>query len=156
MKYKLVVVGKIKEEYYREAIAEYVKRISRFASVEVTEVAECLFKGEPNAKEMDKILLTEGRNILAKCEGYVVLLDTQGKQLSSVEFAETLEKAKQTCATFTFVIGGSYGLSDEVRARADLRVSFGKITLPHQLCRVVLAEQLYRACAINNNIAYHK
>lgn len=156
MKYKLVVVGKIKEEYYREAIAEYVKRISRFAAVEVTEVAECLFKGEPNAKEIDKILLAEGRNILAKCEGYVVLLDTQGKQLSSVEFAEALEKAKQTNATFTFVIGGSYGLSDEVRARADLRVSFGKITLPHQLCRVVLAEQLYRACAISNNIAYHK
>lgn len=156
MKFKLVVVGKIKEDYFRAAVAEYVKRLGRFANTEVVEVDECLFRGVPNAGDIDKILLTEGRSILAKCEGYVVLCDTCGKQLSSTEFADMLQKATRVASTFTFVIGGSYGLSDEVRHRADASVCFGKITLPHQLCRVVLAEQLYRACCINNNIAYHK
>ena len=84
------------------------------------------------------------------------MLDIGGKELSSPQLAEEIERRKQTTSVFTFVIGGSNGLSDEVRNRADLRVSFGKITLPHQLCRVVLAEQLYRAATIANNVPYHK
>ena len=156
MKFKIVAVGKIKEEYFREALAEYVKRLSRFATVEVVETDECLFRGTPSDKEIQKILQTEGAGLLAKCEGCVIVLDIGGKELSSPQLAEEIERRKQTTSLFTFVIGGSNGLSDEVRNRADLRVSFGKITLPHQLCRVVLAEQLYRAATIANNVPYHK
>ncbi len=156
MKFRIVAVGKIKEDYFRKAVDEYVKRLSRFVTVEIVEVDECLFRGTPGTKEIDKILQTEGKAILARCEGCVVLLDTKGKQLDSVELSEAIQKRTLTSSTFTFVIGGSNGLSDEVRARADMSVCFGKITLPHQLCRVVLVEQLYRACCIANNIPYHK
>lgn len=156
MKFRIVAVGKIKEEYFRQAVTEYVKRIGRYATVEIVETEECLFKGTPNQKEIDKILVTEGKGLLAKCEGCVVLLDTKGKLVDSVGFAREINKRMQNFSTFTFVIGGSNGLSDEVRARADWAISLGNVTLPHQLCRVVLAEQLYRACCINNNVAYHK
>ncbi|MDE7454978.1 MAG: 23S rRNA (pseudouridine(1915)-N(3))-methyltransferase RlmH [Clostridia bacterium] len=156
MKFKIVAVGKIKENYFKDAIAEYVKRIGRFATVEIVEIAECLFNGEPNAKQIDKIVNTEGTAILQKCEGYVVAMDIEGKQLGSVELSNLIVANKQTNSTFTFVIGGSYGLSQEVKERANMRCSFGKITLPHQLFRVILCEQLYRACCIENNVSYHK
>ena len=156
MKYKIVVVGKIKEKFYREAIDEYVKRISRFGNVEIAETDECFFNGIPNQKEIDIILDGERKNILPKLEGYVIALDIGGKQLSSEDIACALDKQKQQYSTFTFVIGGSYGLSDQIKDRANLRLSFGKITLPHQLCRVVLCEQIYRACCIQNNVPYHK
>ena len=156
MTFKLVVVGKIKEEYFRSAIDEYVKRISRFAKVQIVEVAECTFNGVPNAAEIERILNTEGENILQKAEGCLVALDIGGQEVSSTQLAEQIDRFTQRYSTITFVIGGSYGLSSEVKARADLRLSFGRITLPHQLCRVVLCEQLYRACAIRNNVPYHK
>lgn len=156
MKYKIVVVGKIKEKFYRDAIDEYVKRISRFGNVEIIETDERLFCGVPNKKEIDIILEGECKNILPKLEGYVIALDIDGKQLSSEDIAETLDKQKQQYSVFTFVVGGSYGLSAQIKERANLRLSFGKITLPHQLCRVVLCEQLYRACCIQNNAPYHK
>lgn len=156
MKFKIVAVGKIKESFYRDAIAEYVKRLSRFATVEIAEVSECTFNGEPNDKQIDKILETEGQAILQKCEGFVTVLDVAGQLIDSVELSRTISKNKQTNSIFTFVIGGSYGLSQAVKSRADVRFSFGKITLPHQLFRVVLCEQLYRACCIENNVAYHK
>lgn len=156
MKLKIVAVGKIKESYFRDAIAEYVKRTSRFAALEIVEVAECTFNGEPNAKQIEKIVQTEGQAILQKLEGFVVAMDIDGQQLSSVELSNVIRKNKLTNSTFTFVIGGSNGLSDEVKSKANLRCSFGKITLPHQLFRVVLCEQLYRACCIENNVAYHK
>lgn len=156
MKFKIVAVGKIKESYFRDAIAEYVKRLSRFATVEIVEVAECLFNGEPNAKQIEKIVETEGQAILQKVEGYVVATDIDGQMLTSRELSDTIRKNKQTHSTFTFVIGGSNGLSGEVKSKANLRCSFGKVTLPHQLFRVVLVEQLYRACCIENNISYHK
>lgn len=156
MKFKIVAVGKIKESYLRDAIAEYVKRLSRFAAVEIVEVAECLFNGEPNAKMIEKIVQTEGQAILQKVEGYVVAMDIDGQMMSSCELSETIRKNKMTHSTFTFVIGGSNGLSGEVKRKVDLRCSFGRITLPHQLFRVVLFEQLYRACCIENNVSYHK
>ncbi len=156
MKYKIVAVGKIKEQYFRDAIAEYVKRLSRFGAMEIAEVDECLFNGIPNANEIEKIISVEGAEILKKTEGCVVALDVDGKELTSVQLSETLDKFTQNFSTITFVIGGSYGLSQQVKQQANLRLSFGKITLPHQLCRVVLCEQLYRACTIRNNIPYHK
>ena len=156
MKFKVVAVGKIKESYLREALAEYVKRISRFATVEIVEVDECLMKGTGSDKEIERVKLVEGQAILSKLEGYVVAMDIDGRELSSVELSAHIVQEKQYFSTFTFVIGGSNGLSDEVKSRANLRCSFGKITLPHQLFRVVLLEQLYRACCIEHNVAYHK
>lgn len=156
MNYKLVVVGKIKEQYYRDAVAEYVKRLSRFANVQIVEVEEHTFNGVPNRAEIEKIISAEGKSILQKAEGCLVALDICGTELSSEQLAEKLEKFTQNYSTVTFVIGGSYGLSDEVKKAAQLRLSFGKITLPHQLCRVVLCEQIYRACTIRNNVPYHK
>lgn len=156
MKIKIVAVGKIKESFFREAIAEYAKRLSRFVTFEIVEVAERTFNGEPSSKEIDKIVEIEGQAILQKTEGFVVAMDIGGKQVDSVELSELIVKNKLTNSTFTFVIGGSYGLSQEVKNAARLRLSFGKITLPHQLFRVVLCEQLYRACCIENNVVYHK
>lgn len=156
MKYKIVVVGKIKEKFYKDAVDEYVKRISRFCNVEIVETDEHFFSGVPNQKEIDIILDGECKNVLPKLEGFVIALDINGKQLTSEEVAEVLDKQKQQYSAFTFIIGGSYGLSNRIKDRANLRLSFGKITLPHQLCRVVLCEQLYRACCIQNNVPYHK
>lgn len=156
MKVKILAVGKIKEAYLRDAIAEYSKRISRFANVEIVEVEECLGKGTLSNAEIVKIKQTEGERLLQKVEGYVVVMDIDGKQLSSEQLSNLIVVQKQRHSTFTFVIGGSNGLSDEVKAKADLRLSFGKITLPHQLFRVILLEQVYRACCIENNISYHK
>ena len=156
MKFKIVAVGKIKESYLKDAIAEYAKRISRFASVEIVEIDEYLTKGTPNEKEIEQIKRVEGQAILSKVEGYAVAMDIDGRELSSEQLCSHIVEQKQYFSTFTFVIGGSHGLSDEVKANAKLRCSFGRITLPHQLFRVVLIEQLYRACCIEHNVAYHK
>ena len=156
MKFKIVAVGKIKESYLKDAIAEYSKRIGRYATVEIVEVDECLLKGEPREAEVERVKNVEGAAILQKLEGYVVAMDIDGRQLSSVELSNHIAERKQFHSTFTFVIGGSNGLSDEVKNAAHLRCSFGKITLPHQLFRVVLLEQLYRICCIESNVPYHK
>ncbi|MCH5151797.1 MAG: 23S rRNA (pseudouridine(1915)-N(3))-methyltransferase RlmH [Clostridiales bacterium] len=156
MKFRIVAVGKIKESYLRDAIAEYAKRIGRFANFEIVEVDECLSRGVQNEKEIERVKKVEGDNVLSRLEGYVVVLDIHGKQFSSEQLSAHIVEQKQFNSTFTFVIGGSNGLSNEVKSRADLICSFGQITLPHQLFRVVLAEQLYRACCIEHNVAYHK
>ena len=156
MKLNIVAVGKIKEGYFREAIDEYVKRAGRFANLQVVEVEECTFNGIPNDAQIEKILAEEGKNILKKVEGYVVALCIDGNEVTSVGLCDLIEKVSQTNSTITFVIGGSHGLSQEVRSRADKCVSLGRITMPHQLCRVVLTEQIYRALTIKNNVPYHK
>ena len=156
MKFKIVAVGKIKETYLRDAIAEYAKRISRFASLEIVEVDECLSRGVQGDKEIERVKKVEGESIISKLEGYVVVMDIDGKEMSSEQLSAHIAQQKQFNSTFTFVIGGSNGVSDEVKSMADMRCSFGKITLPHQLFRVVLLEQLYRACCIEHNVAYHK
>ena len=156
MKFKIVAVGKIKESFFRDAIAEYVKRLSKYAVVEVSEVAECSFNGEPTGKEIDKIINVEGQAILQRTEGCVIAMDINGKAVDSVELSDLIKNQKLTNSTFTFVIGGSYGLSQAVKDKANFKLSFGKITLPHQLFRVVLCEQLYRACCIEHNSRYHK
>lgn len=156
MKYKIVAVGKLKEKFFRDAFEEYAARISRFAEVETVEVKESLFRGNPEKGDVEKILKNEAEEILPKLEGFVVATDIDGKMLKSTEFCEKLTAAKQRFSAVTFVVGGSYGLDISVKNRADLRFSFGQITLPHQLARVVLAEQIYRACAISSGSAYHK
>ena len=139
-----VVVGKIKESFYRDAVAEYVKRLSRFAKVEIKELAEGV---DPEAEKAD---------ILRACKGYVIALAVEGEKLSSEKLAKKLKKLTDEGKDITFVIGSSCGLADEVKARADYRLSFSDMTFPHQLMRVILAEQVYRAFMINAGSTYHK
>ena len=159
MKIKLVTVGKLKEKYLKDGIAEYSKRISRFATVEMIELADEKTPDRASDSENAKILYVEGNRILSKIgeREFVVVLAIEGKTLSSEEFSKQLEQASiNGSSTLTFVIGGSLGLSKEVKKRANLSVSFGRLTLPHQLMRLVLVEQIYRAFTIQQGSPYHK
>ena len=139
-----VVVGKIKEAFYRDAVAEYAKRISRFAKVEIKELAE---GANPEA---------EADDILRACKGYIIALAVEGEKLSSEKLAAKLQALTSGGKEVTFVIGSSCGLSDRVKKAADYRLSFSDMTFPHQLMRVILAEQVYRAFMINAGATYHK
>ena len=159
MKIKIVTVGKLKEKYLKDGIAEYSKRISRFATVEMVELADEKTPDRASDSENEKILDLEGNRILSKIgdREFVVVLAIEGKTLSSEEFSKQLEQASiNGFSTLTFVIGGSLGLSNEVKNRANLSVSFGRLTLPHQLMRLVLVEQIYRAFTIQQGSPYHK
>ena len=148
----VVAVGKLKEKYWTDAVNEYLKRFSRYARADVTECPEGACDSSPAANKK-----REAEGILAKCKGYVVLTDLRGEQLTSEEFAQMLDKeSARGVSEFTFVIGGSHGVDESVYARADRIVSFGKMTYPHQLMRVILLEQLYRAETIINGTSYHK
>ena len=139
-----VVVGKIKESFYTEAVAEYVKRLSRFAKVEIKELPEGT---NPEA---------EADGILRACKGYVIALAVEGEKLSSEKLAIKLQKLTDEGKDVSFVIGSSCGLSDKVKKAADFKLSFSDMTFPHQLMRVILAEQVYRAFMINAGSTYHK
>ena len=159
MKIKIVTVGKLKEKYLKDGIAEYSKRISRFAAVEMIELADEKTPDRASDSENEKILDLEGNRILSKIgdREFVVVLAIEGKTLSSEEFSKQLEQASiNGYSTFTFVIGGSLGLSHQVKKRANLSLSFGRLTLPHQLMRLVLIEQIYRAFTIQQGSPYHK
>ena len=158
-KIKLVTVGKLKEKYLKDGIAEYSKRISRFAAVEMIELADEKTPDRASDSENEKILNLEGNRILSKIgdREFVVVLAIEGKTLSSEEFSKQLEQASiNGFSTLTFVIGGSLGLSPQVKKRANLSLSFGRLTLPHQLMRLVLVEQIYRAFTIQQGSPYHK
>lgn len=144
VKVNLVCVGKLKENYLREACAEYLKRLTRFCKCEVRELPE-----------MDS-LKEEGENILRACRGHIVALAVEGKQCSSEEFAEKIGRLCDRGEEITFVIGSSYGLSDGVKGAAHELLSFSRLTFPHQLMRVILLEQVYRAFMINGGGEYHK
>lgn len=139
-----VVVGKIKESFYREAVAEYVKRLSRFAKVEIKELPEGV---NPEA---------EADEILRACKGYTIALAVEGEKLSSEKLAKKLQSLTDSGKDISFVIGSSCGLSDRVKNAADYKLSFSDMTFPHQLMRVILAEQVYRAYMINAGSTYHK
>ena len=159
MKIKIVTVGKLKEKYLKDGIAEYSKRISRFATVEMIELADEKTPDRASDSENEKILNLEGNRILSKIgdREFVVVLAIEGKTLSSEEFSKQLEQASiNGYSTLTFVIGGSLGLSPQVKNRANLSLSFGRLTLPHQLMRLVLVEQIYRAFTIQQGSPYHK
>lgn len=155
MNIRIVAVGKLKQ-YFADAVAEYAKRIKRFATFEIIEIAESKASGVVSQATIDSLLDKEAFNIIDKLKGYVIVLDVAGNMTSSTQLAQIIDKQKNSNSTFTFVIGSSYGLSDKVRANANYIMSFGAITLPHQLARVVLAEQIYRVMTIHNNITYHK
>ena len=159
MKIKVVTVGKLKEKYLKDGIAEYSKRISRFAKLEMIELADEKTPDRASESENQKILEIEGQRILSKVgdRDFVIVLAIEGKTLSSEEFSKQLEEASiKGFSTLTFIIGGSLGLSSSVKNRANLSVSFGRLTLPHQLMRLVLAEQIYRAFTIQQGSPYHK
>lgn len=158
MNITVICAGKIKEKYFSAAIDEYKKRLSRFASVEIIEIPDEKIPDKASAKEEELIRRKEGAAMLSKIKSgaYVISMCIEGKEFSSEEIASRLENITLSASRIVFIIGGSLGLSDEVKNRSDLRLSFGKITFPHQLMRVVLLEQIYRAFKINNNEAYHK
>jgi len=159
MKIKIVTVGKLKEKYLKDGIAEYSKRLSRFANLEMIELADEKTPDRASDSENQKILELEGTRILSKIgeRDFVIVLAIEGKTLSSEEFSKQLEQAPiNGFSTLTFVIGGSLGLSPQVKKRANLSISFGRLTLPHQLMRLVLIEQIYRAFTIQQGSPYHK
>ena len=159
MKITLITVGKIKEKYFTDAIAEYAKRLSRYCKLEIVEVAdEKTPDGASEALE-NQIKEKEGERILSKVPdgAYVVALAIEGKQLDSEELADKMEKWNvHGVSHLVFIIGGSLGLTPKVLNRADFKLSFSKMTFPHQLMRVVLLEQVYRSFRIRNNEPYHK
>ena len=159
MKIKLVTVGKLKEKYLKDGIAEYAKRLSRFSKLELLELADEKTPDKASELENQQILEKEGSRILAKVSEreFVVALAIEGKQFPSEEFSSILNDITvRGFSDITFVIGGSLGLSPTVKKRANLLMSFGKFTLPHQLMRLVLVEQIYRAFMIQQGSPYHK
>lgn len=145
---KIICVGKIKEKFFRDAIEEYVKRISKYTKLEIVEIPD----------ESDFNLKKEGDKILSKIKDsdYVITLEIEGNSLDSLEFARKIDNNFNSNKNLTFVIGSSYGLDDLVKQRSNYRLSFSKFTFPHQMFRVMLLEQIYRAYKINNNENYHK
>lgn len=151
MNINIVCVGNLKEKFWIEASEEYKKRLQKFCKITVKELQE-----QNKFQDKERILLSEGEEIIDNLNGYSILLDINGKELSSEDLAVKISQIMQQKSTITFIIGGSYGVSDEVKQKVDERLSFGKITLPHNLARVVLLEQIYRVFMINGGGKYHK
>lgn len=159
MKITILCVGKIKESFYREAVGEYVKRLSRYCRLEIVEVADERTPDKASAVLEDQIREREADRLLARLEegAFVCTLEIQGKRYTSEDFAEVINRAGLSGQShMVFVIGGSLGLHEKVRKRSQQAVSFSDMTFPHQLMRVILCEQIYRAYRIINGEPYHK
>lgn len=158
MKFTILCVGKMKEKYLLEACGEYIKRLNRFGKTDVIEIADEKIPDKASDKQEQQIKEREGASVLAKipADSFVIALCVEGGMMSSEELAQTIGKISMQHSHIVFVIGGSLGLSDNVKQRADLRLSFSPMTFPHRLMRVILLEQIYRACKINANETYHK
>lgn len=149
---KVVCVGKIKENFFKEAIEEYKKRLSKYTKLEIIELQDI------NNNNINIILEKEKELILNKIseKDYVITLEIEGKELSSIELSNKIDNILITNSNITFIIGGSYGLHEEIKLRSNFKLSFSKLTFPHQLFRVMLLEQIYRSYKILNNESYHK
>lgn len=159
MKIKVISVGKLKESYLRDGIAEYSKRLGRFTKLEMVELPDEKTPDKASQAENEQILQKEGYRILEKITDreFVIVLALEGKAVSSEEFSSYLaDLGVRGYSDITFVIGGSLGLSAGVKTRANFLISFGKMTLPHQLMKLVLMEQVYRAFMIQQGSPYHK
>ena len=158
MNITVVCVGKIKEKFFTDAINEYSKRLSRFCKIDIVEVKDIKIPDNPSDKECAQVLEKEAELILAKIpkDSYIIPLCIEGKELSSPELADKIRTISMEKSHITFIIGGSLGMTEDVKRMGNLRLSFGKMTLPHQLMRVVLLEQVYRAFKINGGESYHK
>jgi 23S rRNA (pseudouridine1915-N3)-methyltransferase len=159
MKVTLICVGKLKEKYLTQGVEEYVKRLSRYCSLEIIELADEKTPDNASSVVEDMIKKKEGERILKalKDESYCIALAIEGAMLTSTELAEKIDTLGVTGTShISFIIGGSLGISDEVLKRADYKLSFSKMTFPHQLMRMILLEQVYRAYRIIHNQPYHK
>ncbi|MCI5857496.1 MAG: 23S rRNA (pseudouridine(1915)-N(3))-methyltransferase RlmH [Agathobacter sp.] len=159
MKITILCVGKIKEKFYRDAVAEYEKRLRRYCKLSIVEVADEKTEENASQTQIDMVKEKEGQRLLAaiKDDGYCICLAIDGRMLDSVELSQKIERLGiEGKSNIYFVIGGSLGLSDAVLRRADYKLSFSKMTFPHQLMRVILLEQVYRSYRIMNHEPYHK
>ena len=148
---KIICIGKIKEKFYQDAIIEYKTRISKYTNIEIIELPDYNY-------DVKKTLVTEYNNIVKVLNksDYNILLDISGNELDSISFAKKIDETLNYNSNITFIIGGSFGVVDELRNLVNYRLSFSKMTFPHQLFRVILLEQIYRAFKINHNEEYHK
>ena len=158
MKIKIYCIGKIKEQYLRDGINEYLKRISAYSNVEIVEVTDSKVRDNPNLSDIEKAKSEEGDRVLKLVKNdYLIGLDLNKKEPTSEEFASFLQsKLVEGGSNVSFVIGGSYGLSDALRNRCNSSISLSKLTFLHQMTRLILLEQIYRAFKILNNETYHK
>ncbi len=142
---KIICVGKVKEAFYRDAIDEYMKRMGKYHKVEIIEVADSNIKDEKELilKRIDK-------------KDYIITMEIEGKENTSIEFSKLIDRILMERSNITFIIGGSDGLDDEIKRISNYKLSFSRMTFPHQLFRVILLEQIYRAFKIMNNESYHK
>lgn len=156
----IICIGKIKEKYFTDAIAEYSKRLTAFCKFAITELNEEKIRSNtPNQSQIQEVLNSEGKRILQKIGtgDYVVAMCIEGKLMSSEELSKVIDNVSLSGkSTVDFIIGGSYGLSNEVKSRANLKLSMSKMTFPHQMARMILCEQVYRAFEISSNGKYHK
>ena len=149
---KIICVGKIKESFYREAIIEYQKRLSKYTKLEVIELPDVTTSNIEENIRKEAIMIQK----YIGQKDYVITLEIEGTQVSSETFAQKIDSIYQTNSTITFIIGGSYGLSQNIKQMSNWSLSFSKMTFPHQLFRIVLLEQIYRAYKINHHESYHK
>ena len=158
IKVTVIALGKLKEKYLTEAVNEYKKRLSRYCNFEIVEIEPVKLPEKPSQSEIDIALSKEAELILKKitADSLVISLCVEGKELSSPEFAEKIRENSNLGKNLTFVIGSSYGLSEKIKKSSDLRLSLSEMTFPHQLFRVMLSEQIYRAFKIIEGSAYHK
>ena len=159
IKIKIIALSKLKEKYLAEAQAEYLKRLSAFALVEVIEIEPVRLPENPSASEISKALLSEAEAIKKKIPAMstVIAMCIEGKKFSSEAFAAAIQnKINGGEGTFVYIIGSSYGLAEEIKAMANIKLSFSDMTFPHQLFRIMLLEQVYRAFKINEGSKYHK
>ena len=148
---KIICIGKIKENYFKDAIQEYKKRISKYTKIEIIELPDVSYDIKKTLKEeYNSVMKVFNKN------DYNILMDISGNELDSLSFASKINNTFNINNNITFIIGGSYGVLDELRNLCDYRISFSKMTFPHQLFRVILLEQIYRAFKINNHEEYHK
>lgn len=158
MTVNIICVGKIKEDYFVNAAAEFEKRLRRFCNINIIQIADKNIPDNPSEAECNALLQKEGADIMKKIgkSDIVVAMCIEGKQLTSEELAKKMEEFQMQSSTIDFIIGGSLGLSNEVKARADFKLSMSKMTFPHRIARLMLEEQIYRAFKINANETYHK
>ncbi len=149
---KIICVGKIKEKYLDNAIDEYLKRLSKYTKMEIIEVPDIDDKNKDIILKKESVLISK----YIDSKDYVITMEIDGKQLNSIELARLIDNTFISHSNITFVIGGSYGISEEIKNRSNYKLSFSKLTFPHQLFRVILLEQIYRTFKINNNEEYHK
>ena len=154
----IICVGKLKESYLRDAVDEYSKRMKPLCRLNIVELSEERAPDNPSPAEIQRIISAESDRIAQKISkgDHVIAMCVEGRNISSEELSKQLEDISMRSSTVDLIIGGSWGLSDTLKARADLRLSMGRMTFPHQLCRVMLLEQLYRGRKILSHEAYHK